>query len=95
MIRTIAQQSVPVTPSDTTYITNSAGNKAIGSLYVGTAGNLNVLPAEHDDTNDATTTGNVNKAVLFTNVPVGFFPVAVKKVFATGTTASGLICQIN
>lgn len=95
MIRTIGQKCAPVTASDTNYITDSSGNKVIGTLYVGTAGNLNVLPAEHLDTDDATTTGNVNKAVIFTNVPVGFFPIAVRKVFSTGTTASGIICNYN
>lgn len=95
MLRTIGQKCAPVTASDTNYITNSEGNKVIGTLWVGTSGDLNVLLAEHEQTNDPSTTGNVNKAVIFTNVPVGPFPYAVQKVFATGTTASGLICVYN
>lgn len=93
MIRTIAARAVSVTPSDTDFIT--ATNKVIGSLYIGTSGNLNVLPWEHTDGSTAYSTGTVDGAVLYTNVPVGFFPVAVKKVFATGTTASGIICQYD
>lgn len=95
MIKLIGGKAVPVTPSNTNYITDESGNKAIGTLYVGTSGNLNVLPWYHADTNDATTTGTAGGAVLYTNVPVGFFPIAVKKVFATGTTASGINATIE
>lgn len=93
MIKSIAQRAVPVTPSDSTFLT--ATNAVIGTLYIGTSGNLNVLPWEHTDSSTAYSTGTVDGAVLYTNVPVGFFPVAVKKVFATGTTASGIICQYD
>ena len=48
-------------------------------LYVGTAGNLKVTTVAGDD-------------VTFIGVNTGaFFPVQVKKVFATGTTASNVI----
>lgn len=95
MIRTIAQKCVAVTASDTNYITGHNGEKVIGSLYVGTGGSIVVLPAEHADTNSAVTTG-VGGAVIFTNVPDGsFFPIAVRKVFSTGTTASGIICNFD
>ena len=94
MIRSIAQKSVAVTKSDTAYITGFAGEAVIGSLYVGTTGDLVVLPAEHADTNSAVTTG-VGGAVIFKAVAVGFFPVAVRKVFSTGTTASDIICNFN
>lgn len=95
MIRSIGQKAVPVTPSNTNYISDADGNKVIGSLYIGTAGNLNVLPAEHSQTNDPTTTGVSNQAIIYYNVPVGFFPVAVQKVFSSGTTASQIVCQID
>lgn len=51
------------------------------ALYVGTTGNIKV----------DTIGGSI--AVTFTNVPVGFFPVQIAKVYSTGngTTASGLI----
>jgi hypothetical protein len=47
-------------------------------LYVGVSGNLKV------DTISGST-------VTFGNVPVGFFPVQVKKVYGTGTDAKEII----
>lgn len=94
MIRLIGQEALNVTPSDTNYITDINGNRAIGTLYVGTTGDLVVLPWLHADTN-TTTTGVAGGAVVYKNVPVGFFPIAVKKVFSTGTTASNLVVQTN
>ena len=47
-------------------------------LYVGSTGNLKV----------DTITGST---VTFKNMPVGFFPVQVKKVYSTGTTAADII----
>lgn len=47
-------------------------------LYVGTAGNIKV-----------TTKGG--SEITFTNVPVGILPVSVKRVWSTGTTASGIV----
>jgi|688.fasta_scaffold133123_4 hypothetical protein len=94
MIKTIPDAAVQVTPSNTNYITDIEGNRTFGSLYIGTSGDLVVLPFTHDDTNNASTTG-VGGAIIFTNVPVGFFPLKVKKVFSTGTTASGIICQFD
>lgn len=90
MIRLIAQKAVTVTPSDTNYLTDEDGNKIIGSLYVGVSGDLVVLPWLNDDTDSSITTG-VAGAKLYKSVPIGFFPVAVKKVFDTGTTATDLI----
>lgn len=48
-------------------------------LYVGTSGNLKILAMD-----DST-------AVTVTNVPVGIFPVVVKRVYSTDTTASGIV----
>jgi len=67
--------------------------KVAGTLWVGVAGNLNVLLTDHDDTNTATAASN--GATLFTGVPVGPFPYQVKKVFATNTTATTIICAYN
>lgn len=94
MIKTIPDAVVSVTPSNTAYITNLQGNRSFGTLYVGTTGDLVVLPQAHADT-DATATTGVGGAVLYKSVPVGFFPIQVKKVFATGTTASNIVCQID
>lgn len=49
------------------------------ALYIGTTGNLNVVMSD----------GSV--AVLFSNVPVGIFPIQVKQVYSTSTTASTIV----
>lgn len=49
------------------------------ALYIGTSGNLNIrFPGK-------------STTVLFTAVPVGFFPVAVDYVMATSTGASTIV----
>jgi hypothetical protein len=95
MIKLIGGKAIPVTPSDSLLLTDASGTEVSGTLYIGVTGNVNVLPWEHDASHGATTTGTKGGAVLYPNVPVGFFPVAVKKVFSTGTTASGIIAQID
>ena len=72
-----------VTPNDTANLSvpssepaNSLFSGAI--LYVGVPGNLRVLVEGGQD-------------VTFQNVPIGFFPVQVTRVFANGTSASGII----
>jgi hypothetical protein len=67
--------------------------RVAGTLYVGVAGNLNVLLSDHEDTN--TTTASSNGATLFSNVPAGPFPYQVKKVFSTNTTATNIVCAYN
>ena len=47
-------------------------------LYIGVSGNLRVQTSGGD-------------IVTFTNMPIGFVPVQVIQVLATGTTASGII----
>lgn len=47
-------------------------------LYVGATGNLTVTMADGADT-------------LYSNVPVGIFPICVTKVKATGTTATNIV----
>lgn len=51
---------------------------AARALYVGTTGNIKV-----------TTAGG--STLLFTAVPVGFFPVKVSRVWSTTTTASNIV----
>lgn len=64
-----------VTPSDTTILT-FAGR----SIYVGTAGNLNIQA--QDDTT----------SVVIANVPAGtVFDISPKKINATDTTASNIV----
>lgn len=76
-----AGRAEAVTPSDTVDI-NEAGSttqKTRGALlYVGVAGDLRVLTSDNND-------------IVFKNVPVGFFPVHVRRVFATNTAASEII----
>ena len=51
------------------------------ALYVGVGGNLTVTPA-----------GNVaDTGILFSNVPAGWFPVQVRRVWSTGTTATNMV----
>lgn len=68
-----------VVPSDTSDITAPGGAEQNGCvLYVGVTGDLRVTTAGNDD-------------VIFKNVPVGFFPVQVLKVWATSTGADEII----
>ena len=75
---THATEASAVTPSDTTLFPPS-------HIYVGGAGNVNVLPAaEAGKTSPA--------AVLFTAPPVGsVLPVMCVRVLSTSTTATALV----
>ena len=78
-----ASRAVLVVPSDTQEIPNPAAQNGLGNygcvLYVGVAGNLRVTTVAGDD-------------VTFENIQNGsFFPVQVKQVFSTGTTADNII----
>jgi hypothetical protein len=53
-------------------------NGTCRSLYVGVTGDIKVTMANGD-------------VATFTNVAVGIFPISVKQVWSTGTTATGLI----
>lgn len=48
------------------------------TLYIGVSGNIKVTMMNGND-------------LTFVNHPVGYFPGVVKKVFATGTTATNII----
>jgi len=72
---------VSITPNDNAYIWQQLfyTYKVYTTLYVGGAGDLHVLTAGGDD-------------ITFSSVPAGtFLPVHVAKVFASGTTATGII----
>jgi hypothetical protein len=47
-------------------------------LYIGTSGDVTVTTVGGND-------------VTFANVPVGVLPIRVKRVWATGTSATGII----
>ena len=68
-----------ITPSDTINVA-FPGCK----LYVGSTGNVKV--ALHSQA-----TGVAADVVTFIDVPVGFMPVLVSRVYATGTTASEIL----
>jgi hypothetical protein len=72
--------AVVVTPNNTALLSPGAQYPDAGSaiLYIGTSGNLSVV-----------TEGG--QTVLFRNVPVGFFPVSVKIVRSTDTTATNIL----
>ena len=68
-----------VTPSDTANIPSISGGTNNGCvLYVGASGDLKVTTVGGND-------------VVFVAVPIGFFPVNVLKVWATGTTAASVV----
>tara|TARA_R110000851_G_scaffold36087_3_gene94442 strand:- start:846 stop:1106 length:261 start_codon:yes stop_codon:yes gene_type:complete len=74
-------RAASVTPSDTVVIPSPGGGSGVNNgcvLYIGIEGDLKVTTAGNDD-------------IVFKNVPVGFFPVNVLKVWATGTVASEII----
>ncbi len=64
-----------VTPSDTVDV---APGFTVKAIYVGVAGDLNVL-----------LTGE-SAAKLLLNVPLGFHPLAVQRVFVTNTAATDM-----
>lgn len=66
-----------VTPNDGADLP-AAGVRA---LLIGASGTLKVNTLEGGTSNPRT----------YPNVPVGLFPIAVTKVFSTGTSASGII----
>lgn len=78
-IEASAQGAIPVTPSNTTNINLPTGLNFTMGLYVGGSGDLSVLMS------DGTT-------ATFTAVSAGVvLPLSVKRVNATGTTATGIV----
>ena len=80
-----ARFATAITPSDTSNVSIGPAGCYAKALYIGTGGNLTVITAG-DNSN-----GGLGTPVLFQNVPVGWFPVQVRAVLATGTTASGIV----
>lgn len=54
-------------------------------IYVGTAGDVAVTMSSEEDN---TATGKR----IFPNVPVGFLPITVRRIWATGTAADDILC---
>lgn len=74
-----AETAVSVTPSDTDNISHPTGETFTKGLYVGSAGNLNVVMANGD-------------AITFTSVAAGsLLPLSVKRVNSASTTAANII----
>lgn len=74
-----------ITPSDTLAVAIGPAGEYAKSLYVGVTGNLTVITGG-DNSNSG-----LGTPVLFSNVPVGWFPLQVRGVMATGTTATGIV----
>ena len=75
-----ARRAAVATPSDTVDLTTYAK-----ALYVGAAGNVRVLTVGAED----------GDAVTFANHPVGWLPVQVRRVLATGTTATQIVAAFD
>ncbi|WBT07098.1 hypothetical protein PFY01_05240 [Brevundimonas vesicularis] len=75
-----ARRAAAVTPSDAADLTTYAK-----ALYVGAAGNVRVLTVGGEDID----------AVTFANHPVGWLPVQVRRVLATGTTATQIVAAFD
>lgn len=72
-----ASNAVAVTPDDATDLATSAR-----FLYIGVAGDVTVDLVRNED---------ADNPVTFTNYSGGIFPFRVKRVRATGTTATSII----
>lgn len=76
----VVSQSDP--PYDAYAIDYSGGNQTltgrVRGVYVGTSGHLKVDMAG-------------GTAVTFSNLPVGFHPMNITKIYQTGSTAAGLV----
>lgn len=83
-----ARHVIAVTPSDTKDVTNSTGDAAPNyakALYVGVTGDVAIVAA-----GDNGNSGN-GTSVTFKAVPVGWFPIQVRRIMATGTTATNIV----
>lgn len=67
--------------------------RAIGYIYAGTAGNINLLPADHFDTDSPTEAAMGAQIIAFAAGEIK--PIVVKKVFATSTTATNIKLLFN
>ncbi len=81
-------RAVPITPADNVDLPMMARR-----IWVGNAGNIALLPRDNTF-NPAVPGGPGNTqgaVVVFENVPVGFFDMWARQVWATGTTATNLV----
>ena len=88
IITSPARKAIAVTPSDTKDVTNSTGDDAAcyaKALYVGSTGDVAIVAAGDNSASGAGT------AVTFPAVPVGWFPVQVRRVMSTNTSASDIV----
>ena len=74
-----ARAAVAVTPADNADLATYAK-----ALYIGSAGDIVILPVNNAD----------GATVKLANHPVGYCPIQVRQVFATGTMASGIIALL-
>ena len=83
-----ARRAIAVTPSDTLDVTDASGDNApvyAAALYIGVTGDVAVVCAGDNGNALAGT------AVTFKAVPVGWFPVQVRRVMNTNTTATNIV----
>ena len=83
-----ARRAIAVTPNDNNDVTKGGGDNApsyASALYVGVAGDISLITAGDNSANGAGT------PVLFKAVPVGVLNVQVRRVKATGTTATNIV----
>jgi len=78
--KTPARVAQAITPNDSTDLTTYAK-----ALYVGVAGDLRVLPVANAD----------DAAVTLKNHPIGYAPIQVRRVLATGTTATDIVGLVD
>lgn len=83
-----ARRALVVTPNDTKDLTNATGNAMPAyakALYIGVSGDVAVIGV-------GDTVGN---SVTFKAHPVGYLPVQVRRVLATGTTATNILALMD
>lgn len=83
-----ARRGIAVSPSDTADVTNAAGDNApcyAAALYIGGTGDITVV---HAGDNGNALAGT---PVTYKAVPVGWFPVQVRRVMNTNTTATNIV----
>ena len=84
-----ARYAAAITPSDTAAIAIGPGSAYAIAIYVGVSGNVTVIMAG-DNSN-----GGLGTPVTFTAQPVGYMPIQVRAVMATGTTATNIVGLAN
>ncbi|MBB6672618.1 spike base protein, RCAP_Rcc01079 family [Cohnella nanjingensis] len=78
LVQDSANAGIAVTPSDTVDIAFSAGTTATSFVYVGGTGDLAVVM-------------HSGATLTFKAMPVGLYKLCVKRINATGTTATDIL----